>query len=514
MVAFLISYVVNAQQAGMLNNQFSQDGWDASIYGNNSDFEIKKTIIQSDGKLLICAEAKLTDDGYQAVLIRYNTDGTIDTTFGAGDGIVRSKEDVLLNLYCRAVGMILQNDGKILIAGENLNNTERIFRLNSDGSIDLTFGINGIVDMPRPNGERINHIAVQSDNKIVVSGKEKRIINGILTPQIFLWRFTENGNLDSSFGLNGVVGYNFVLWSGVGENYLKDNDLLILADNKIVVNQTFAGIGGYSVLFKKFNSDGSPDYNFGINGNAVRTEYFEDGISRYSSSSLQQDGSIVFSFTSFEEETNYSESIFRLSAEGIFDHSLHIELENYSLNPDPVKVISNGNKIYVIKRENAAISSFNKIHCYDLFGNIRPTFGENGIGLINQNNIPIGNKTEAIISEDGNIYLSSHVADSTSSDISMFLISNIIGFDANLSVKQTSTNDIVLAPNPTSGLVNIFNSNNLCIDKIEVVDILGKAISINPGEIETLDFSNYSSGVYIVKLYCGHSVIEKKIAKK
>ena len=514
MVAFLISYVANAQQAGTLNSQFSQDGWDASIYGNNSDFEIKKTIIQLDGKLLVCAQAKLLADGYQAVIIRYNTDGTIDTTFGGGDGIVRSKDDELLNLYSGVVGMILQNDGKILIAGDNCLSSERIFRLHSDGTMDYSFGNNGVIDMPRPNGERISHIALQSDNKIVVSGKEKRIINGIVTPQIFLWRFTENGNLDTSFGLNGAVRYNFVLWSGVGENYLKVNDLLILADNKIVVNQTFVGFGGYSVLFKKFNSNGSPDYNFGINGNAVRTEYFAGGISRYSSSSLQQDGSIVFSFTSFEEETNYSESIFRLSAEGIFDHSLHIELENYSLNPDPVKVISNGNKIYVIKRENAAISSFNKIHCYDLFGNIRPTFGENGIGLINQNNIPIGNKTEAIISEDGNIYLSSHVADSTSSDISMFLISNIIGFDANLSVKQALATDIVLAPNPTAGLVNIFNLNTINIDKIEIVDIFGKTIAINFGEAETLDFSNYSSGIYVVKLYSAQSVIEKKIAKK
>ena len=514
MVAFLISFVVNAQQVGTLNNQFSQDGWDASIYGNNSDFEIKKTIIQSDGKLLVCAEAKLTDDGYQAVLIRYNTDGTIDTTFGGGDGIVRSKEDVLLNMYSRAVGMVLQNDGKILIAGNNLNNSERIFRLNPNGSIDLTFGINGIVDMLRPNAERIYHIAVQSDNKIIVSGRDKRIVDGIITPHIFLWRFTPSGNLDSSFGNDGVVCYNFVLWSGLGENYLKNNNLIILADDKIVINQTFAGVAGYNVMFKKLNSNGSPDFNYGINGNAIRIENFEDGISRYSSSSLQQDESIVFSFTSFEQETNYSESIFRLTSEGSFDHSLHIELGNYSQNPDPVKVIVNGNKIYVVKRENADNSSFNMIQCYDLTGTIITEFGENGTAVIDQNNIPISQQAEAIISEDGAIYLSTHVSDSTSSDISMFLISNIIGFDSNLSVKHDTKNDIILAPNPTSGLVNISNLNTINIDKIEIVDIVGKAISLNPIEVETLDFSNYSSGVYVVKLYSGPSVIEKKIVKK
>ena len=514
LVAFLVLYTVNAQEAGTLNNLFSQDGWDASIFGNNNYFEIKKTIIQSDGKLLACAEAKLSNDASQAVLIRYNKDGTIDTTFGGGDGIVRSKDDESINLYSRASGMALQNDGKILVAGDNFNNSERIFRLNSDGTVDALFGINGVLDIPRPNAEIISHIAVQSDNKIIVSGKDRRIINGIVTPHIFLWRFTQSGAVDTTFGINGAVTYNFSTWSGLGENYLNNNDIIILADDKIVVNQTFAGLTGYNVMFKKFNSNGSLDLTFGTNGNAMRTELFEGGISRFSSSSLQQDGSIVFSFTSFEEETNYSESIFRVSADGFFDHSLHIELANYSITPDPVKVFVNGDKIYLIKRENAEVSSYNMIQCYDLTGNIVPTFGQSGTAIINQNNIPISHKTETAISEDGKIYLSSHVIDSSNSNTSFFLISNIVGFDSNLSVKNTPTSSIILAPNPTLGLVSISNLNKLKIDKIEIAEINGKIITTNNTDFDTIDFSNYSSGVYIVSIHSGQSLIEKKIIKK
>lgn len=506
---------ISAQQAGTLNNEFSQDGWDASVYANDEGFSINKTIVQPDGKLLACAEANFSDQGYEALLIRYNTNGTLDTNFGGGDGIVRSiADDVAVNLHSSAAAMALQDDGKILIAGTNFNNSERIFRLNADGTFDLSFGINGVVDVPRPNSECIYHIAVQSDNKIVASGRSRMIINGVVTPHIFLWRFTENGAFDSSFGTGGVVTYNFISMSGLGENYLKNNDLLILPDNKIVVNQTFAGVSGYSVLFKKFNSNGSADLTFGNNGNAARTEFFEGGTSRYSSSSLQQDGSIVFSFTSFEEGTNYSESVFRVSPEGFFDHSLHIELGNYSINPDPIKVLVNGNRIYIYKKENAENSSFAIIHCYDLIGNPIPTFGENGSARINQNNIPTSYQTQASISENGNIYLVSHAEDLTTSDAIMLLVSNVIGFDSNLSIKQDFTPEIVLAPNPTPGQLHISNLDNAVIDKIEIIDMNAKVLSSNTDEVKILDLSTYSSGIYLIRLHSGPSILEKKIVKK
>ncbi len=513
-IASLIFIAGNAQQAGTLNTQFSEDGWDASVYGNNNALTLNKTIIQTDGKILACAAANLATEGCQAVIIRYNSDGTIDTTFGGGDGMVRSKDDESINLYLRAAGMALQSDGKILIAGHNLYSSERIFRLNTDGTFDSSFGINGVLDIPKPNFEFIYHIAVQSDNKIVVAGKSRRVINGIMTPHVFVWRFSKNGTLDTSFGILGAISYNLSLWSGLGENYLNINDLIVLPDNKIVLNQSFAGIAGYNVLFRKFNANGTADLTFGIYGNAIRTEFYEGGSHRNSSSSLQQDGSIVFSFTSFEEEANYSESIFRVSADGEFDHSLHIELGENTTSPNPITVIVNGSRIYVVRKEKAENLSYNMIQCYDLIGNILTTFGENGTALVNQNNIPISSEAEATISEDGNIYLSSYISDSTNQDNTLFLVSNIVGFNSNLSIKENSATTINVAPNPTSGLLYISNLHNLNIDKIEIVDMLGKKVITNTIKATTVDLSNYSSGIYLVRLYSGQSVYKRRVVKK
>lgn len=514
LIAFFIFYGINAQQAGMLNEEFSENGWDASVYANDNGFSINKTIVQPDGKLLVCAKENHENEGHQAVVIRYNTNGSLDSTFGGGDGMVRSRDDDSINFYTQAAGMALQSNGKIIIAGDVLNSVERIFRLTTDGSLDLTFGNNGVVDLPRTNDESIYQVSIQSDDKIVVAGRETRTINGVFCPHVFLWRFTADGSLDSSFGNNGVVSYHFISKCGLGENYLQVNDLLILPDDSIVVNQSFAGIAGYSVMFKKFLPNGTSDHSYGINGEAARTEIFEGANFRNSSSSLQEDGAIVFSFTSFEEENNYSESVFRVSAEGFFDHSLHIDLQDFTLVAVPLQVLVHGDKIYLSKKEHANIHCFNTILCYDLTGNPISTFGENGIATINQNAIPSSMQSKASISEDGDIYVVSYLEDSLNENHVNFLVSNILGFAKTLSVQDDFENQIVLAPNPTSGLVHISNFDQNSVDKIEVIDLLGKSILSTTAKISTLDLSEFTAGVYIIRIQIGKSRIEKKVVKK
>ena len=120
LLAVFLLYAVNAQQAGTLNNQFSQNGWDASVYGNNNGFTLEKTLIQPDGKILACAQGYFSSEATQAVLVRYNIDGSFDTTFGGGDGTVRTKDDAAIDLWTAASDMGLQSSGKIIIVGDIL----------------------------------------------------------------------------------------------------------------------------------------------------------------------------------------------------------------------------------------------------------------------------------------------------------------------------------------------------------------------------------------------------------
>ena len=515
LILFVLVFCINAnaQQAGTLNTQFSQDGWDASIIGNNNGFYINKTLIQPDGKILVCARAYLQDEEQQAVIARYNPDGSIDSTFGGYDGVVRSKEDAAINLYTSADGMALQSNGKIIIAGDVFSKTERIICLNADGSLDRTFGTAGIVDINTPNSAFINHVAVQSDNKIIVCGKERRLVNNVLEPFVFLWRFTENGLLDTSFGNAGMVSYHSTTWLGNVDILLSINDLIVLPDNTILINQSYTVATTNFVMLRKFDANGIADASFGTSGEAIKSAVSNGGSFTYSSSSVQQNGSIISSFTSQDKNSNYIESIYRLNPNGIPDESFNIKLENPTSIPSLAQVIASEEKIYLIKKANPAGLSFDEIHCFDLEGKPVTTFGKSGIALVNQNNISTSYDVHAAVSSNGTIYLVSDKSDLNLGQ--QILVSSVIGVDSKLSINaESTTSGITIFPNPTTGIATISLQDNAIIDKIEIVDILGKIVFEESENSSQIDLNKFSSGTYIFKIYSGENIILKKIIKK
>lgn len=511
----LLSLSAIGQNPGTLNPEFSTNGWDASVYGNNNGFYINKSLIQPDGKILVCGEGYYSSEATQAVVTRYNIDGSFDTTFGGGDGTVRSKDDAAIDLWTHASGMGLQSTGKIIIAGDVFYNEERIFRLNADGSLDASFGIDGVISRPRPNAEYIYHVGIQSDNKIIVCGEEKRFVNGVLVKHIFLWRYTENGILDTTFGNSGDVSYNISNWLDGNEILLLINDLIVLPDDKIIINQSYSAASSSFVMLKKLNANGTVDTSFGTNGEAIKAEVSNDGNYKYSSSSVQQNGSIITSFSTRDAvNSNYTESLFRINAQGIVDPLFNINLGNPTNYPTESQVKVSGDKVYFIKKAGQSGYDFDEIHCYDLNGNLVTSFGENGIAIIDQNDIPQSYPNKAAISPDGNIYLISNTNDPNNPDNTMFLAINVTGFNANLSVVDNEfENQIVVNPNPTTGLVSISNSENTTIDKVEMTDSLGKIIFTETENTSQIDLSNFSPGIYILKIYSEQSVSQKKMIK-
>ena len=102
-------------------------------------------------------------------LARYNSNGTLDTSFG-GTGIVKTD----LGSNRSLDDLVLQADGKIIVEGEISNVDSRDFllaRYNSDGSLDTSFGANGKVVTDFGGGQdSAGGIAAQPDGKIVVIG--------------------------------------------------------------------------------------------------------------------------------------------------------------------------------------------------------------------------------------------------------------------------------------------------------------------------------------------------------
>ena len=103
-------------------------------------------VIQPDGKIVVAGATDLNNPGSDFVVVRYNTDGTLDTTFD-GDGKVTTDFN---NKSDAAFGAAIQPDGRIVVVGvSGTNNTDKDFaiaRYNADGSLDSSFDGDGRTD--------------------------------------------------------------------------------------------------------------------------------------------------------------------------------------------------------------------------------------------------------------------------------------------------------------------------------------------------------------------------------
>src|SRR5207302_3372849 len=172
-------------QAGTLDPTFGING-----IVTTANTGANAAALQSDGKIVVAGSIATMQNGQQTGLLRYNTDGTLDASFGTGGKVLIGATNA-----GPAFAVAIQTDRKVLAAAPaNLRLT--VFRFNTNGSVDNTFGNNGSVAiqaaglfLPSASGG----IALQSDGKILVASA--RIVARLLT----------NGQLDSTFGSNGAA---------------------------------------------------------------------------------------------------------------------------------------------------------------------------------------------------------------------------------------------------------------------------------------------------------------------
>ncbi len=118
--------------------------FDIEPYSSNA----KSVLVQSDGKLLVVANSQSTSAGSSKSLslMRLNADGSIDTTYGGGDGIVSHSTGTTLGFY----SAVQQSDGKVIAVGISHDGSYgsvnfALMRFNADGSVDTSFATNGTV---------------------------------------------------------------------------------------------------------------------------------------------------------------------------------------------------------------------------------------------------------------------------------------------------------------------------------------------------------------------------------
>ncbi|MEX0832274.1 MAG: hypothetical protein WD276_00135 [Actinomycetota bacterium] len=187
--------------AGDLDSSFDGDGKVTTAFGGPDD-QANAVAIQADGKVVAAGWSDTGPDGYDFALARYNADGTLDSSFD-GDGRVTTP---VLDSWDFMEHMILQPDSKILAGGYAWNGTDYDFalvRYNTDGTLDSSFDGDGIVTTPFfDSHDEIYALAVQTDGKIVAGG---RTAQGAGEADLALARYNTDGTLDSTFDGDGIV---------------------------------------------------------------------------------------------------------------------------------------------------------------------------------------------------------------------------------------------------------------------------------------------------------------------
>ncbi len=195
-------FTVRLNTNGTLDTSFSSDGIVLTTIDGQTNLG-RACAVQPDGKILVCGVASSGDNASFAI-IRLNSNGTLDTTF-SGDGKastpMRAADD-------ENMGMVLQPDGKILLGGiidpVGLPALYEfgVVRFNANGSLDTTFGTAGkLTTSIGATSDYGNCIALQPDGKFVVGGYAFNGVNN----DFALAKYNSNGSLDTTFGTNGTV---------------------------------------------------------------------------------------------------------------------------------------------------------------------------------------------------------------------------------------------------------------------------------------------------------------------
>jgi uncharacterized delta-60 repeat protein len=267
---------------GSLDTTFNGDGKVTTDFTHGEDFAFIVTI-QPDGAIVAGGDSL----GRKATfaLARYNTDGSLDTTFG-GDGKVTTD---FTSHFDDLLALVIQPDGKILAAGgagfEGPNEKFALARYNTDGSLDTNFGGDGKVTTDfTPHSDVVFSARLQADGRIVAVGGASTGVK----PKFALARYNTDGSLDTTFGGDGRVTTDFVPGThGDDDAYSVD----LQADGKIVA----AGQAGrnFSTKFAlaRYNTDGSLDTSFGDGGKV--TTNLTDGYDGAYGVAVRPDGKIV-----------------------------------------------------------------------------------------------------------------------------------------------------------------------------------------------------------------------------
>ncbi len=469
-IIILTKSVISISQATKLDSSFSKDGIQTTLFENGQSL-INDIALQSDGKIV--AVGRTNPGGFDKIAIaRYNIDGSLDNSFGDGRKVITSvgkKNDV-------ANSVTIRPDGRIIVAGYTYNGKDNdilLLQYNRDGTLDKSFGKNGIVitaiGFIINLNDKANSLVLQDDGKIVVGGTA--------SGQFCLVRYNSDGSQDQSFNYDGIVSIPVGILDNDGRDIAIQNDGKILIAGPCFVDWNW----DYCVL--RFTKNGLIDTTFGKYGILVLERTSNSANEELESIAVQADGKIILA-----GNTGGYHLLMRLLDNGDFDTSFgengivdiffNNDLKSIAIQPDG-KIIAVG-KTY----------DYNK-HAYNFSWVRYNDKGKPDCSKFTRISAGSDEINSFLIQPDGRILVAGH------SNLN-FTLARYLGDSLNIKVEEYSPiQSFALFPNP----VNTKFTLDYTLEKddyvtIELWDMLGKKITTYLNQ-EKQYFGNYNYSLFL-----------------
>ena len=523
---FCFSTIIIAQTPGTLDLSFGNNGITLTDYINNgNDNYSNASAIHTDGKIVLGGYS-VNGSVQNITFVQHNPDGTLDNTFGNGGIkvlIFGGSDDQLTDLA-------FQPDGKIVFVGytDNGTTTKMIAgRLNTDGSLDNSFNANGmtVIDFGTSTDSYGLAMGLLDDGKIIIAGHISENQNAV--NNIAMCRLTSTGVPDNTFGINGLITYDFLdLWC------FPDN--VVIYDDRILLGGITIDGDDFMryVTLSRYYLDGTVDYNFGNFGNTTfqLDEASIAGASR-TDMCIAADGKIIYATHIKPAWLDTDFAVVRFLANGDIDNSFGIsgmvvtEMADDS-DAKAVAVQADGKIIAAGYHKSPEPGSYDFVLVRYLDnGDLDATFGTEGTGVVISNVSPdiwyADKCSSLLLLDDGKLLASGYAkTDHQNPDfaIARYHTGCFVGIDKPVQYESKFT----IAPNPfaseTKLIFELAEENNITV---EVFNRSGTKVAspINdvcqPGNHQiSWDANDLAPGIYFLKTTVGDKVYSEKIIKK
>jgi len=239
---------------GTLDTSFSTDGVDLYDGGNGGDYGFA-TALDSAGNLYVAGRSNNAAD-YDAVILKYGSDGVLDTSFGTNG--VQMYDGGIGNDV--AYGIAIDSDNNLFLAGSTDNGSDLdvlVQKYDATGTLDTTFGTAGVQTYDGGSGnDGGRSIVLDSSDNVYVTGYS----NGGVYNDVLVLKYDATGTLDTTFGTAGVRAYDGGSGGEVGHDIVLDSD-----DNIYVTGEVY-NISSMNIFVLKYDATGTLDTTFGTAG--------------------------------------------------------------------------------------------------------------------------------------------------------------------------------------------------------------------------------------------------------